>query len=61
MSTVRAVEFSRVASTSEIPPGIMRKVTVNGQYVVLANVDGNTLLSEMSALIRRDPSTRDSP
>src|SRR5207247_10640440 len=40
MSTVKTAEFSRVASTSEIPPGIMRKVTVDGQDVVLANVDG---------------------
>ncbi len=40
MSTVRTAEFSRVASTSEIPPGIMRKVTVDGQEVLLANVDG---------------------
>src|SRR5438445_11731362 len=41
MSAVRTAEFSRVASTSEIPPGIMRKVTVDGQDVVLANIDGN--------------------
>ena len=40
MSTIKTAEFSRVASTSEIPPGIMRKVTVDGQDVVLANVDG---------------------
>jgi glycine betaine catabolism B len=40
MSTVRAVEFSRVASTSDIPPGIMRKVTLDGRDVLLANVDG---------------------
>src|SRR5947208_15862024 len=40
MSTIKTAEFSRVASTSEIPPGIMRKVTVYGQDVVLANVDG---------------------
>src|SRR5438094_10515993 len=40
MSTVKTAEFSRVASTSEIPPGIRRKVTVDGQDVVLANVDG---------------------
>src|SRR2546428_790303 len=40
MSTVKTAEFSRVASTSEIPPGIMRKVTVDGKDVVLANVDG---------------------
>ena len=33
-------EFTRVASTSEVPPGEMTIVEVNGEEVVIANVDG---------------------
>src|SRR5437879_11431094 len=40
MSTHKTDENTRDASTSEIPPDIMMKVTVDGQDVVLANVDG---------------------
>jgi nitrite reductase/ring-hydroxylating ferredoxin subunit len=32
--------FVRVASVGEVPPGEMMTVQVNGQPVVLANVDG---------------------
>lgn len=37
---MKAVEFVRVASTDEVPPGVMRKVSVGGADVVLANIDG---------------------
>ncbi|MEO8458530.1 MAG: Rieske 2Fe-2S domain-containing protein [Chloroflexota bacterium] len=33
-------DFERVASTGEIPPGEMKIVEVNGEEVVIANVDG---------------------
>lgn len=33
-------DFQRVASTDEIPPGEMKVVEVNGEEVVVANVDG---------------------
>ncbi len=33
-------EFVRVASVDEVPPGEMRTVEVDGEDVVLANVDG---------------------
>lgn len=32
--------FVKVASTDEIPPGIMRKVESGGQEILLANIDG---------------------
>jgi nitrite reductase/ring-hydroxylating ferredoxin subunit len=34
-------EFLRVASVSEVPPGEMMMVEVEGQEVVLANLDGD--------------------
>ncbi len=40
MTTVNATEFVTVASTDEIPPGVMRKVSLADKDVVLANVDG---------------------
>jgi len=33
-------EFQRVATTSEIPPGEMKTVEVNGEEIVVANCDG---------------------
>jgi nitrite reductase/ring-hydroxylating ferredoxin subunit len=33
-------DFTRVASTSEVPPGEMKVVEVSGEEVVIANVDG---------------------
>jgi len=33
-------EFVRVASTTEIPKGEMRKVTMGGQQILIANVNG---------------------
>lgn len=33
-------EFVRVASTADIPKGEMRKVTMGGQQVLIANVNG---------------------
>ena len=41
MTTVNTTEFVTVASTYEIPPGVMRKVSLADKDVVLANVDGN--------------------
>ena len=41
MVAAKTTAFARVASTDEIPPGVMRKVIVDGNDVVLANVDGN--------------------
>jgi glycine betaine catabolism B len=41
MVAVRTEGFTRVASTDEVPPGVTRKVTVDGKDVLLANVDGN--------------------
>ncbi len=40
MTTVNTTEFVTVASTDEIPPGVMRKVSLGDKDVVLANVDG---------------------
>ena len=40
MTTVNTTEFVAVASTDEIPPGVMRKVSLGDKDVVLANVDG---------------------
>ena len=33
-------EFVRVASTDEIPPGELKSVELEGEEIVLANVDG---------------------
>jgi nitrite reductase/ring-hydroxylating ferredoxin subunit len=33
-------EFTRVLSTTDLPPGEMRAVTVGGEEVAVANVDG---------------------
>jgi len=40
MTAVNTTEFVTVASTDEIPPGVMRKVSLGDKDVVLANVDG---------------------
>ena len=40
MTTVNTTGFVTVASTDEIPPGVMRKVSLGDKDVVLANVDG---------------------
>ena len=40
MVAVKATTFTKVATTDEVPPGVMRKVTVDGVDVVLANADG---------------------
>ncbi len=40
MTTVNTTEFVTVASTDEIPPGVMKKVSLADKDVVLANVDG---------------------
>ena len=40
MTTVNTTEFVTVASRDEIPPGVMRKVSLGDKDVVLANVDG---------------------
>ena len=40
MTAVNTTEFVTVASTDEIPPGVMRKVILADKDVVLANVDG---------------------
>jgi nitrite reductase/ring-hydroxylating ferredoxin subunit len=34
------MEFIRAASTTDIPQGTMKKISVNGKWVLLANVDG---------------------
>jgi nitrite reductase/ring-hydroxylating ferredoxin subunit len=41
MSSVKAEGYTRVASTDEMPPGVTRKVAVEGRDVLLANIDGN--------------------
>ena len=33
-------EFVKVAETAEVPPGKMKKVTVDGQEILIANVEG---------------------
>jgi nitrite reductase/ring-hydroxylating ferredoxin subunit len=40
MAAVKAPGYTSVASVDEMPPGVMRKVNVDGKDVVLANVDG---------------------
>jgi nitrite reductase/ring-hydroxylating ferredoxin subunit len=40
MVAVRTEGYTRVASTDEVPPGVTRKVVVEGKDVLLANVDG---------------------
>src|SRR5947199_8510832 len=40
MTAVNTTEFVTVASTDEIPPGVMSKVSLGAKAVVLANVDG---------------------
>jgi phenylpropionate dioxygenase-like ring-hydroxylating dioxygenase large terminal subunit len=41
MVSVKAEGYTRVASTDEVPPGVTRKVDLNGKDLLLANVDGN--------------------
>jgi 3-phenylpropionate/trans-cinnamate dioxygenase ferredoxin subunit len=33
-------EFVKVAETAEVPPGKMKKVTVDGKEILIANVEG---------------------
>jgi len=33
-------EFVKVAETTEVPPGNMKKVTVDGKEILVANVEG---------------------
>jgi glycine betaine catabolism B len=40
MVAVKVEGYTRVASVDEMPPGIMRKVDVDGKEVLLANIDG---------------------
>lgn len=40
MSTAKTTSFVKVASTSEIPLGIMKKVMFEDAEVLLANIDG---------------------
>lgn len=40
MSAVETEGYTRVASTDEVPPGVTRKVMLDGKDLLLANVDG---------------------
>ena len=40
MAAVKATSFTQVATTDELPPGVMRKVVVDSTEVLLANLDG---------------------
>jgi nitrite reductase/ring-hydroxylating ferredoxin subunit len=33
-------EFVKVAETAEVPPGKMKKVTVDGKEILIANIEG---------------------
>jgi glycine betaine catabolism B len=40
MTTVKIEGYTRVASTDEVPPGVTRKVALEGKDLLLANIDG---------------------
>ena len=48
-------EFQRVASTSDIPPGEMTTVEVNGEEIVIANCDGEFLAFNNACTHRQGP------
>ena len=47
--------FVTVAETSEVPPGQMKEVDLNGQSVLLVNVDGNVFAIEATCTHRGGP------
>jgi biphenyl 2,3-dioxygenase ferredoxin subunit len=48
-------EFQRVASTSDIPPGEMLTVEVNGEEVVVAHLDGEFVCFSNTCTHRQGP------
>lgn len=48
-------EFQRVAAASDVPPGEMLTVEVNGEEVVVANVDGEFVCFSNSCSHRQGP------
>lgn len=48
-------EFQSVATKGEVPPGEMKIVEVNGQEVVVANVDGEFVCFSNSCTHRQGP------
>jgi nitrite reductase/ring-hydroxylating ferredoxin subunit len=48
-------DFQRVASANEIPPGEMKIVEVNGEEVVVANVDGEFVCFNNACTHRQGP------
>jgi nitrite reductase/ring-hydroxylating ferredoxin subunit len=48
-------ELHRVATTSEIPPGEMKVVEVNGEEIAIANCDGDYLAFQNACTHKQGP------